>query len=405
MISHKILLYKHHTNKDGTHPVILQILYNRKPTRITLFTAHKNQWSEKTNSFNRKYPNYQQCNDVLIKTQNKVIDILNKIEMQGIPFTPTTFKDLFKKNKSDSSVFKFFDEIILELKDKGNLGNANTYITARNALRRYVPKKQLMFPDINYVFLTKLESFWLSNGCNNSGANTYLRNIRALFNMAIKRGIVHKDHYPFKNTMNPNGYSFNHLKSNPQPRSLSKADMEKIKAFPYQEYPKLEQAHKYFLWIYYARGMNFTDMAILKWKDIYNERIKYFRQKTGASIDLKVSERMQSILDYFNSIRTDSDYVFPILSDFHQTPTQKSNRIKKCRRKFNENLKKIGKICDIDLTLTSYVGRHTFANTLYQQDVGIEELRQSMGHKDIKTTENYVRQLGNKKLDDLDALL
>lgn len=35
-------------------------------------------------------------------------------------------------------------------------------------------------------------------------------------------------------------------------------------------YPDLSLAYWLFLFSYYARGMNYTDMAMLKWEDIYN---------------------------------------------------------------------------------------------------------------------------------------
>ena len=52
------------------------------------------------------------------------------------------------------------------------------------------------------------------------------------------------------------------------------------------------------------------------------------------------------------------------------TPKQIENRKKKTRTKYNKDLREIAFHCEIDTNLTSYVARHSFANSLKQMGGG-----------------------------------
>ena len=95
-----------------------------------------------------------------------------------------------------------------------------------------------------------------------------MRTLRAAINEGIRRDYMDKDFYPFSTAQNRNGYSISHLKSKASPRALSTEDMEKIKNFPSDENPHLKQSFHFFLFSYYLRGINFKDLALLKWTDI-----------------------------------------------------------------------------------------------------------------------------------------
>ena len=44
----------------------------------------------------------------------------------------------------------------------------------------------------------------------------------------------------------------------------------------------------------------------------------------------------------------------------------------------------------ISVKLTTYVARHTFATVLKRSGASLEFISESLGHKDLKTTENYL---------------
>ena len=234
-----------------------------------------------------------------------------------------------------------------------------------------------------------------------------MRTFRALINLAIKREVARPDYYPFSSTYNKKGYSIAHLNKKKASTALSIEDMNKIKNFDMEAYPDLANTVRYFLFSYYTRGMNFSDMADLKWTQFYANRFQYRRNKVGKLLSIPVSEPIEEILSYFRTERKDNDsqYVFPILSDFHQTDTQKRDRRKKCLKNYNKKLKKVAEILEIQANLTSNVARHTYATTLLRKGIPIAQISQGLAHADKKTTETYLAQFDTAVIDATDELL
>ena len=50
----------------------------------------------------------------------------------------------------------------------------------------------------------------------------------------------------------------------------------------------LYEPQPYFLFSYYGQGINFRDIAFLKWSDIVDGRVFYQRAKTGKCLQFKL---------------------------------------------------------------------------------------------------------------------
>lgn len=82
------------------------------------------------------------------------------------------------------------------------------------------------------------------------------------------------------------------------------------------------------------------DIALLKWSNIQNGRIRYEKAKTGKQYSISLLPPAMEIVDYFKIYNPDSEYVFPILiSDEHNTPQDINSRIQRCRKITNSDLK------------------------------------------------------------------
>jgi site-specific recombinase XerD len=361
------------------------------------------EWNTAKSRFNKTFDNHKEKNKLLHFMEAKAYRIIDDLTKENVAFHHLIFEKRFFEETSDKQVFQFFDEIIEELAQKGKVGNKRAYKTAKNVIFKYCQNKNLTFAEVDYTFLKKLEAHLLAKGCSGGGISVYLRTLRALYNEAIRRGYANQQDYPFATQFNRYGYSFSHIKSKAKPRPLSPEDMDKIKQFSHLDSPHLSKAVRYFLFSYYTRGMNFTDMAKLKWKDIYNGRIEYIRSKTGKPFSIKISEPVRLILEHFQGVNL--TYVFPILSDFHKKPQQQKDRIRKCIKQYNRDLKKVAEVLNIDLELTSYVARHTYASTLKRKGVDIAIISEAMGHADVSTTKAYLELFSSEIVDETDTLL
>jgi site-specific recombinase XerD len=132
------------------------------------------------------------------------------------------------------------------------------------------------------------------------------------------------------------------------------------------------------------------DIANLKQNNIVNERLVYSRQKTGKRISIPLSDSAKQIIQKYTD-KCSTDYIFPILNDnMHKTEAQRYRRRKKVLRNVNANLRTIAKMLNIDIDLTTYVARHSYATVLKRSGVNIALIGETLGHSDLKTTQIYL---------------
>ena len=404
MATIRITLFKGKKYEYGGSPVMLRVTHQRKSKYFSLgLKCNPDQWDGTKERFNRKFNEYREKNRMLDLWQAKAGRVVDDLIRDGQSFTFERFEFRFLDKHKSVGLFQAFDEIMEELRIKEKVGNLDKYKSAKKVLQKFSKYQQVMLQDINYAFLKKFEAYLFDRGCSGGGVSFHMRTLRALINESIRRGYMDKEDYPFSTQFNKNGYSLRGLKSAASPRALSEGDMEKIKQFPYEEYPELGRAVRYFLFSYYARGINFIDMAKLRKGNIYDGRLRYNRSKTGRSFNIKLSKPLIEIIAYFED--PNSDYLFPILNEFHVTPQQVKYRAEKCLKQYNAQLAEVAKVLKIKFKLTSYVARHTYATTLKRKNVDISVISEGLGHSEISTTKAYLEKFSTEVIDAADQLL
>lgn len=393
------LIQRNKELKDGTFPIVLRIIKNRKKKLISLgLSCKKNEFESQ--EFKRTHSNYRRRNQVLLKFKNKAYEILDEFKMKGIDFTLDEFESNFRGlNKGQIIVSDFFDEIILEMERAGRIGNAKAYKDTKTSLLKF-GKEDLKFNDITSTFLDKYEVHLRETGSKDGGIAFRMREIRSIYNKAINRNIVDAEFYPFKN------YKISKLKGKKRKKALSIEDFKKFKDFDSSMNPNLLEAYNYFLFSFYASGMNFVDMMKLKWSDIQNGRIYYERSKTKGRFSIQINSEIQSILDFYEEEHTSSNYVFPILLKDDMTPKQIANRKHKVLARYNIKLKEIARIIGISDSISSYTARHSFATILKFKGTSTDKISELMGHSDVQITMTYLKEFDQKVLDlETDKLL
>jgi integrase len=145
-------------------------------------------------------------------------------------------------------------------------------------------------------------------------------------------------------------------------------------------------------------------MALLRWNDISKDSIDYVRSKTGKQMTISITKTTRQLLNYFRTMKYGgpTSYVFPILSkEYGDTPKEqkaKYNRIGDKRSDYNDDLRKLAKRAKIDINITSYVARHSFAFNAFTNDVGKQYIGQALGHSLEKQTNKYIGKLDHKKI-------
>ena len=114
---------------------------------------------------------------------------------------------------------------------------------------------------------------------------------------------------------------------------------------------------------------------------------------------MRIKPEVAKIIEYYKTNKI-TEYIFPIVNKNDLTPIQIRYRQDKILKKFNKEIKQIGKLCDIITPITSYVVRHTFANSLRKKGMSIDMISELMGHDATETTHIYLKKIEDNELDD-----
>lgn len=395
----KIILKKTKLS-NGTYPINLRITINRKSKFYkTPYNTLPKFWNEKTSEFNSKHKNYLQSNRVLELIKQQASKTMENIIERGDKLTLETFDSHFRPKENPESLFiSYFIKRKNQFHNAGKISSRDSYNDTISALLRFNHKiKNYPFTKINYALLLDFETYLRANNCQDGGIGVYMRNIRAVYNEAIKSKITSRDTYPFKD------YKISKLKSTKIKKALSKNDFQLLLDYKFSTNREGTKALYAYLLSFYCRGMNFTDLAELKWNDIDLDNFNYTRNKTKVNLSVKIphNEYTIKILNYFKSYRPyDTDYILPILK---KDISLYSNEELKMRKKsvlnrYGKLLKIISQDCGIKTRVNFYTARHTFATLSLKKGVNTVMIKQALGHKSIKTTEAYLEDFHTEEL-------
>jgi len=395
MSSIKITLRNKPTS-DGEYPVIMRVVKDRKSKLITIgMSCLKKDWDNSNNRFKNSHPNWRQRNMTLLSLLQKGLKIIDEYAYDNIDFTLNQFEEKFRGKKQDKrSVSVFWKEKITDLIEAGRIGNARAYRDVYNSFFKFHTNKSLVFREITPEFLDKYETYLRSNGNQDGGIGVKMRELRALFNDAIKKGVVDEKYYPFKI------YKVSKLKGKGVKKALTREQFRLMENIDTDKYPHLINSRNYMIFSYYTGGMNFVDMLKLQWNNIDGNRILYTRSKTKGRFSVKILEPVKKALNYYKSQMIITNYVFPILLKENLTPIQVENRKLKTLKKFNKDLKEIAKIQGINSNVTSYTIRHSFATNLKYAGISADVIGETMGHHDVSVTKAYLKEFDDEIIDD-----
>lgn len=400
MATIKILL-RDKPNADGLYPLVLRITKERKVKIITLgLDCMRKDWDSKESCFKKSYANYMQRNKVLLALKNKALTIIDNFYSEDIDFTLIQFEKAFRgKDKNKTTVLEFWDDKINDLIKVGRTGNARSLKGTKKSFFKFCNNDNILFREITTDLLYKYEVYLRANGNQDGGVGVKMRELRSIYNDAIRKGYVDEKYYPFKT------FKVSRFKGKGHKKALSRDEIKLIENLDEASYPHLVEAKHYFLFSYFTRGMNFYDIMKLKWENIIDNKITYTRSKTKGRFVIEILKPVQDILDFYKGKNFQTNYVFPILLESNLTPSQIENRKFKTLKKFNKDLKSIGSVLGINKPITSYVARHSYATNLKQLGISTDIVSQSMGHSNLAVTISYLKEFDDEVLNDANKKL
>lgn len=286
-----------------------------------------------------------------------------------------------------NSIFESFYQRIEDLKETGQIGTASTYQCAINSISKY-SNKDVMFSDITVDWLKRYESHLIGEGKSVTTIKFYIGALRAIINAGLRDRLITEAQYPFGRG------KFEIKTGTGRKLALTVSQIGQILKYPLVTVAERRSRDLWFF-SYLTNGINFNDMLRLKYKDILGGEIRFVRGKTlrttknRKEIIATLLPEMETIIKTWgNPDKSPENYIFPFITDKMDAVVQKRT-IQNVVRLTNKKMSEISKGLNFE-TISTYTARHSYATVLKRSGANIAFISESLGHSDLRTTENYL---------------
>lgn len=438
MATVSVFLKKSKSNSKGQHPLVLRIADsgNRRLYFSTGFYTSDEYFDSSSDGGRffqgkgvksflierreetgevKSYTN-KEANDLLASFENRARNILKKYTEERINWSFEQFKNDFSFNPKRVMFLSYAEHVIEEeFQKNGRYKKARIATEALRSMNRYdenLGKK--VFQDISAGYLNGYIKFYKDAGLANNTIGIRLREIRRIFNIAIREKVITPDLYPFSKGSEDGKVKLPKPEMNRTDQYLTMESLKLLANAHFDNYV-LERTKHLFLFSFYCRGMNWKDMALLTRESFYTttvmnekdmqprevEMLQYNRSKTKGAFHIMITPSIQRELDWFkeNTILY-GDFVLPIIS-LEVAPEKLDDYLAQVRKRFNKSLKEIAKILNFPESqqdINIYTARHSFAMAMQSRSKSIEVISQALGHQSVETTKHYLAKFSTTRM-------
>ena len=390
MATVKLVLDKRRKKKSGAYPLVIRIRQAGKYLDIaTNQELHMHQFDDKR----EVVIGNKALNKFLQREVNSCKDKIIHLELIHDSITIEQIKALFGKNeKAESTIADFWSEEIMRLTEIGKAGNARVYTSCLNGLKR-VMNLDITFKELKHIHLLQAETLLLKNGVKLNTLGIYMRTLRAICNKAILVDLADQGWYPF--------IRYKIKKGKTIPRTLNLQQMQRYFNLNLPEQHPLYRSYCIGKLIFLLRGINFKDLVRLSHEQIVGDRIIYERSKTKTMYSIGMDDEVNILL---KKLCKGVNTLIGVMDDDIQLLDQDLDVLKRYNQHLhvvNNHLKKIGQMLELDVKLSTYVMRYTYANIARNIGVSVEEISYLLGHKSTThaVTEIYLERYNFQQLD------
>lgn len=297
-----------------------------------------------------------------------------------------------EQDMQDTSLVRYWKRYV-ERKEKEE--TKNVYEQTLLRMKKFCDVKQLHFKDITYTWLCDFDTWMARQGNSVNTRSIHLRNLRAVYNSAIKENVAKYEDYPFRN--------FVIKKEQTEKRSLTVEQLRALRDAPCES--SIKKYVDVFFLIFYLAGINIVDLLNLPPLES-GCRIRYRRAKTGILCEMQVPDEAMKIIAKYKGKEH--------LVNFIETYASKRS----FTLRVNQGLQKVGEMHIVNIkarngathkakrytpifpNITTYWARHTWATIAADLDIPDAVIDMALGHKSpYPMTDVYVRR-NRKKVDE-----
>ena len=308
--------------------------------------------------------------------------IIYKIDAECANYTVNEIIEKFYQTTADYSITDFFTQQIQKLKNDNRRGTARNYSKTLKSLKAFMKNTDSTFNIVTEQFVESYNTFLIQRGVVRNTISFYMRIFRSVYNKAVTQKIIEQT-FPFKNVYTGVDRTRKRAVTETVISQLLSIDLKKSKA--------LQFARDLFIFSFYARGMAFVDIVYLKKSNIQN----------GQELTIRIETRLQNIINQYE--KKDSPYLFPILNTEDENKAYSQYEI--ALNYYNRQLKRLSKLLEPNINLSSYTPRHTWATTARNKNVPLSIISAGMGHSSEKTTLIYLTKIDNSIIDEVNKAI
>lgn len=298
-------------------------------------------------------------------------------------------------DSKDRSLLEAYEEHNLMVQTQATTGNVveatlGKYKYSKRVLEKFIKVRydetDIKLIDLKYKFLVDYE-FYLRNNIrlSHNTAMTYVKHLKKVVSFAIMNEWLQT--HPFVN--------FKCTTRDTHRGYLTKDELDKIMNIRLED-DTLERVRDVFVFQCYT-GYAYTEVR------------RIGREHLARGIDGEIWCSIQRNKTTSKTIKKSNVPLLPKALEI----IEKYKDDKQCdiegtclpgfsNSNINMGLKKIARMCGIKKTLTTHMGRHTFATTVtLANGVSIESISSMLGHSEIKTTQIYAKIVDTKVSEDM----
>ncbi len=370
--------------KTNKFPLYLLITEGKKNTQKSIgIDLSLEEWDEKKEKVRSKHPNSSKLNILLAKVLSDVEEI--KIDLDGNRGIGKNYKSK-KASGNKLNYFEYFKEYIVSLETNQQINSAKKAQSAYNLLKEFNKTTNLTFQEFNVDYFKALNTYLIKKQQKPNTIYSYMKIFKRIFKQALREGkILLKDD-------SSRLYKITWEKVNTE--FLTEDQLIELENLNLTKGSSLDLHRDMFIFASYAGGIRIGDLIQLQWNN-YNEvtnKLSFVARKNNFKVSFQLPKKAIAIINKYKINKTEG-YIFPLLTDDYlsRNPDQIEKKISSINAKINSNLKILADKAGISFNLHFHLSRHSFGCLAYSKKIGLMEIKEIMGHEDIKSTMIYAK--------------
>lgn len=389
--------------KSGKYPLVIQLIHKGQRRLLPVGIKIEPACFDMKRKRVIPHPDFPYTGSEIRKMNRQVRnaqDII-KCKIEELATSDYTANDIaiwYRCCRDGKCVFTYFEYMIEEKKKSTKFGTARAYQSTLNSLKKFCGLKKIRFTDINLQFIRDYEAFLQQEPVSDNTIAYYMRNFQTIYNRAESDGIFQqlKQESPFKEVKVTPAKTIKRALTIEQIRTIAMLDLHNK--------PLLELTRDMFMASFYLRGIPFVDLVHLLKKNVINNTVHYYRQKTGVLVSVEIIPPLQTLVNKY-AVQS-SPYLFPGL--MQHDGSCEEEEYKEYRRAlyyYNRRLKQIGELAGLDFPLTGYMARHTWATIAKNKGASTAIISEGLGHSSERITQIYLKSFEDSVINRVNSMV